>query len=169
MPKYPTVRAFSAGGLVYRRANDPDATLTSDGSEPSAETRSLPEVVLVGRAAEDFWVLPKGTPAPNETIEEVALREVREESGVTARIVAKLGSIHYWFSRRGVRYSKEVFYFLMEATGGDVSLHDHEYDDARWFPLDDAPYRLAYENEAEIARRAASLLAGQIPGEDGRR
>ena len=60
-------------------------------------------MVLVGRASEDFWVLPKGTPMAGETTEQVALREVAEETGVTARIVGEVGSIHYWFSRRGVR------------------------------------------------------------------
>jgi 8-oxo-dGTP pyrophosphatase MutT (NUDIX family) len=152
MPKLRIARAFSAGGVVFR-------WVRGAGGESGVE------VVLVGRAPEDFWVLPKGTPAPNETIEEVALREVREETGVTARIVAELGSIHYWFVRKGVRFNKEVFYFLMEATGGDVSLHDREYDDARWFPADDVPGRLTYENEAEMLRRAVALITGQPRGE----
>ena len=116
------------------------------------------EIVLVGKAAENFWVLPKGTPQPNETTDQVALREVAEESGVYGRIVGEIGSIHYWFSRRGVRYSKEVFYFLMEAVSGDIALHDHEYDDACWFPLMEAPDRLAYANEAGIVRRARDAI-----------
>lgn len=112
------------------------------------------EVVLVGRARDDFWVLPKGTPQSGETHEAVALREVLEETGITARIVGELGTIHYWFSRRGTRFSKDVLYYLMAATGGDVSLHDHEYDDARWFPLSMAANALAFANEAEIVRKA---------------
>lgn len=115
-------------------------------------------MALVGRASEDFWVLPKGTPQPDETTEQVALREVAEETGVTGRIVGEIGSIHYWFSRRGVRYSKEVFYFLMEAIGGDVAQHDHEYDDARWFPLEESAKRLTYTNEADIVRGARDAI-----------
>lgn len=156
MPRLRTKNAFSAGGVVFRR-------VTTSASSPEVAGGAFGgyEVVLVGRARDDFWVLPKGTPAPGETTEEVALREVREETGVSARIVEQLGSIHYWFSRRGVRYNKEVLYYLMEATGGDVTLHDHEYDDARWFPLGEAAARLAYQNEAAIMRQAAAQLEGR--------
>ena len=180
MPKSRTVRAFSAGGVVFRRASIPDRSACVDVAErlASATTASPPapasplttavDIVLVGRASEEFWVLPKGTPAPNETIPEVALREVREETGVTARIIAELGSIHYWFVRKGVRFNKEVFYYLMEATGGDVSLHDHEYDDARWFAIGEAQSRLTYANEAEMVRRAAVLIAQRPHADDER-
>jgi 8-oxo-dGTP pyrophosphatase MutT (NUDIX family) len=170
MPKYRTVRAFSAGGVVFRQGREAGGGSVAAGSAPQLEVLSSTsgigaaagaEVVLVGRASEDYWVLPKGTPAPNETTPEVALREVREETGLTTRIVSELGSIHYWFVRKGVRFNKEVFYFLMEATGGDVSLHDHEYDDARWFPVDAAQGRLTYENEADMLRRAIPLIAAQ--------
>lgn len=150
MSKPRTVRAFSAGGVVYRRTADPHAA-------------DAYEVVLVGRAWENFWVLPKGTPLPGEAVQDVALREVAEETGITARIVDELGSIHYWFSRHGVRFNKEVFYYLMEATGGDVALHDQEYDDACWFPLRDALSRVAYPNEAQILRLAAQKLTGNTP------
>ena len=104
------------------------------------------------------------TPKPGETTQEVALREVSEETGVSGRIVGELGSIHYWFSRKGVRYSKEVLYYLMEAIGGDVSLHDHEYDAARWFPYNDLPAHLTYANEAEIASKAGPLIASYLNG-----
>jgi 8-oxo-dGTP pyrophosphatase MutT (NUDIX family) len=142
--------AFSAGGVVFRRA--PVEAETAGAAEPEYE------VVLVGRASDDFWVLPKGTPRKGETHEAVALREVEEETGIAARIVRELGSIHYWFARRGTRFSKDVLYFLMEATGGDVSLHDHEYDDARWFPLHMAARALAFANEAEIVRKAEAEI-----------
>jgi len=160
MPKTRTVRAFSAGGVLFRRARK---RARGSAGGPRTEGPRV-DVVLVGRG-ETFWVLPKGTPKPGETTEEVALREVREETGVTGRIVGELGSIHYWFSRQGVRYSKEVFYYLMEAVGGDVSLHDHEYDAARWFPYREAIRRLTYANEAEILRKAGPLISHYLAGE----
>ncbi|MGZ6388421.1 MAG: NUDIX hydrolase [Ktedonobacterales bacterium] len=164
MPKPRTVRAFSAGGVVYRQVPaSPSPTAPSeDTTAPQQANPSTAEIVLVGRAWDNFWVLPKGTPHQGESTEEVALREVSEETGIGARIVGELGSIHYWFSRQGLRYSKEVFYYLMEAIGGDVSLHDHEYDDARWFPVSEAPTKLAYANEAEIARRAETLIRERL-------
>ncbi len=161
MPTSRVEHAFSAGGVVFRRVleSTPPTSTAAPGDEY--------EVVLVGRAADEFWVLPKGTPRKGETHEAVALREVEEETGITARIVGELGSIHYWFTRRGTRFSKDVLYYLMEATGGDVSLHDHEYDDARWFPLSVAAAAVAYANEAEIVRKAEAEIprvAGQKPG-----
>ncbi|MFI5272274.1 MAG: NUDIX hydrolase [Ktedonobacterales bacterium] len=160
MPRSRTEHAFSAGGVVYRQAPGP-STIAAHANPMEAF-----EIVLVGRAAEGFWVLPKGTPQTGETHEQVALREVREETGISGRLMGELGRIRYWFSRRGVRYSKEVLYYLMEAAGGDVSLHDHEYDDARWFPLSAAATALAYANEAEIVRTAeARLTRGAEPGD----
>jgi len=152
MSKPRTVRAFSAGGVVYRRSpTDPDGPA---------------QVVLVGRAWEQFWALPKGTPLVGEETPAVALREVAEESGITARIVDELGSVRYWFSRQGTRYNKEVFFYLMEAVGGDVSQHDHEYDDAAWFPIPDALAHLTYANETEILRQAAPQIAALLSTTD---
>src|SRR5947209_2365455 len=104
--------AVSAGGVVYRTGE-----------------HGL-EVALCGRPVEGIWVLPKGTPQPGETIEQTALREVNEETGLEVRLEKKIGQIEYWFSRvdQGVRFHKVVHHFLMQPVGGDVSLHDHEYE-----------------------------------------
>lgn len=143
-----------------------DAIRTSAGAPPEqateqfadAASRDVIEVVLVGRSRDNNWTLPKGTPGQGETQEETAIREVGEETGLTVRIVAEIGSIHYWFSRRGVRYKKEVMHYLMVATGGDLALHDHEYDEARWFPFSEATQRLTHENESGIVRRAEEVI-----------
>jgi 8-oxo-dGTP pyrophosphatase MutT (NUDIX family) len=146
------VSAFSAGGVVYRQTQK----AVNGASDPGAGY----EVALVGRIKHDLWALPKGTPRPGETPEATALREVREETGLLTRIVAEIGRIEYTFQRKGVRYRKEVLHFLMEAVGGNVADHDEEYDLVEWVPLDQAVRRLTYENEAEIVRRAGSLLLG---------
>jgi 8-oxo-dGTP pyrophosphatase MutT (NUDIX family) len=169
MSRLPIVHAFSAGGVVYRyfvAENLPSAgDFSSPGGEhqASGELQAAPQVILVGRAADDFWVLPKGTPEYGETTEQAALREVTEETGIQTRIVGELGRIRYSFSRQGRRYSKEVLYFLMEAIGGDISLHDHEYDDARWFALDSAAEHLAYTNEADVLRHAIPRIVEGSP------
>jgi 8-oxo-dGTP pyrophosphatase MutT (NUDIX family) len=145
------VSAFSAGGVVYRM------THTANGA---SDPGSAFEVALVGRIKHDLWALPKGTPRAGETPEATALREVREETGLLTRIVVEIGVIEYTFSRKGVRYRKEVLHFLMEAIGGDIADHDEEYDFVEWVPLDEAIQRLTHENEAEIVRRAGDLLLG---------
>ena len=136
----PVERAVSAGGIVYR--------ISDQGIE----------FVVCGRDSDGVWGLPKGTPDPGESLEQTAVREVREETGLEVRIVDKLGVIEYWFSREGIRYHKWVHYYLMEAIGGDTSNHDVEYDRVEQVPGDVALKKLTFKNEVEIARKAMALL-----------
>ncbi len=144
----------SAGGVVYRR----------NGSQV--------ETVLCGRNQPVRWSLAKGTPDPGETLEQTALREVREETGLEVQIDGSLGSIDYWFADRGkdVRYHKTVHYYLMVAVGGDTDRHDPEFDVVQWFNTEDALKSLAYANEVNVLRRALTLIAERdgpdSPGED---
>ena len=66
------------------------------------------------------WTLPKGTPESAETIEETALREVVEETGLEVRILAPVGAIDYFFTQDGDRIHKTVHFFLMEPIGGSL-------------------------------------------------
>ncbi len=131
---------FSAGGVVYRR-----------GEEGI-------EVVLVGRRRERLWALPKGRPDGNEAPEETALREVREETGLEARIEQPLGDVAYWYTGSdGQRVHKKVTYYLMQPVGGDVANHDHEFDDVAWVHLSEAERLLTHRNQLHILRRVAEL------------
>ena len=157
------MRAYSAGGVVFRLAamHSPESPFVENSSGQSAlnsdDTLSV-EVVLVGRNHPSIWALPKGTPRPGETIEQVAVREVQEETGLQVRLIAYIGSVSYSFVRNQVRYYKQVRHFLLEAVGGDTSLHDHEYDVVEWFPLAEASRRLTYRNEAHILYQAEEVL-----------
>jgi len=133
---------ISAGGVVYR----------SDSGQA--------EIVVCGRGSPRIWGLPKGTPDPGETREQTALREVREETGLNVTIEGFIGSIEYWFvGASGTRYHKAVHFYLMSATGGDLSLHDHEFDVVEWLPAEKALASLSYENEARIVEKGLSLVA----------
>jgi ADP-ribose pyrophosphatase YjhB (NUDIX family) len=138
-----SANAVSSGGVLYRPAE-----------------RKRYQVALVGRSAHGTWGLPKGTPSEGESLEQTALREVTEETGIQPRLVAHLGSIQYYFVARNTRFHKIVHFYLMEAIGGDVSQHDHEYDLVEWFDLDEAVERLSYPNEVEMVRMARSRLLG---------
>jgi 8-oxo-dGTP pyrophosphatase MutT (NUDIX family) len=116
------------------------------------------EVALVGRSHAGIWTLPKGTPQPGETVEQVAVREVQEETGLKVRLIAYIGSISYSFVREQIRYQKQVRHFLMEAIGGDTALHDQEYDLVEWFPISEACRRLTYQNEVNILYQAEDVL-----------
>jgi 8-oxo-dGTP pyrophosphatase MutT (NUDIX family) len=138
-PRPRVERAVSAGGVVYR--------LT-----PAIE------VVICGRNSDGVWGLPKGTPDPGETIEQTALREVSEETGLEVEIVGKIGVVEYWFARQGVRYHKWVHHFLMKSTGGDTSQHDQEYDKVEWRPVEDALRTLTFRNEANMVEKAREMI-----------
>ena len=86
------------------------------------------------------------------------MREVREETGVTAEIVSELGDVNYSYERRGRRVNKQVRFYLFRYRSGDVADHDHEIEDARWMPLEEAMTALSYDGEREIVRRAVSRL-----------
>lgn len=144
MGRLKTATATSAGGVVYRR------------------TRTGIDVALVGRSATGTWGLPKGTPLPRESLDQTALREVREETGLDVRLIAPLGAIDYWFVAEGTRFHKTVHFYLMEATGGDMSRHDPEYDRVGWFPIHVALRRMTYANERNIVAQAQRrLLSGR--------
>jgi 8-oxo-dGTP pyrophosphatase MutT (NUDIX family) len=140
--RLPVEEAVSAGGVVLRRG-----------------PKGI-EVVICGRSRDGVWGLPKGTPAPGESLEEAAVREVAEETGLQVRPLAKVGTIEYWFAKpqERVRVHKRVHHYLMEAVGGSTEQHDWEYDRVEWVPLEEALARLTYRNEAEVVRRAAQLL-----------
>ena len=119
------------------------------------------ETVLCGRSQPVRWSLAKGTADAGETLEQTALREVREETGLEVEIDGPLGSIEYWFADRGkdVRYHKTVHYYLMVPVGGATDQHDPEFDVVQWFDAEDALKNLAYANEVNVLQRALDLIA----------
>jgi 8-oxo-dGTP pyrophosphatase MutT (NUDIX family) len=136
---------MSAGGVVYRRG--------AHGVE----------VALCGRRQPKLWALPKGTPNAGETVEQTALREVREETGLDVLLERKVQSIAYWFVRAvdGVRCHKTVHFFLMRAVGGSVDRHDPEFDDVQWFPADEALRMLTHANEAKVVEEALAMVQAE--------
>ena len=103
--------------------------------------------------------LPKGHIDGRESAAQAAAREVREEAGVEGELVEKLGDVRYWYSRDGERVMKVVSFFLFRYRSGSVRNHDHEVDSAEWVPLEDAPSKLSYKGEREMAEAALSSLA----------
>jgi 8-oxo-dGTP pyrophosphatase MutT (NUDIX family) len=140
-----TSRAVSAGGVVL--------------SEPAPDA----QVALVARRSargELQWTLPKGTQEAGESIVATALREVQEETGLEVELLAELDTIDYWFvwAPEQTRYHKFVHYFLMRAVGGDLSLHDREMEEARWFQMDQAHAAMAFANERKLLDRVPEAL-----------
>ncbi len=160
MERYQTIRAYSAGGVVFSLVtNDSGEMKSTTGHWNAGQHEDSPvEVVLVGRSHSGIWALPKGTPRSGETLEQVAAREVQEETGLEVRLIAYIGSISYSFIHAKVRYQKQVRHFLFEAIGGDTALHDAEYDRVEWFSFPEALRRLTYQNEVNILSQAEEIL-----------
>jgi 8-oxo-dGTP pyrophosphatase MutT (NUDIX family) len=138
----PIRNAVSAGGVLYRR-----------GAEGV-------EIVLVSRNGDGLYALPKGTPDGEETLEQTAEREVREETGLEARVVGRLGDVRYWYTEPdGTRVNKIVHYYLMEPLGGSVDDHDHEFDRVGWYHLSEAERLLTHRNQLHILHKAADAVA----------
>jgi 8-oxo-dGTP pyrophosphatase MutT (NUDIX family) len=137
------------------------ATATSAGGIVIRFVDEIPQFVA-GRRRRDrdggTWTLPKGTPIPGETLEETALREVCEETGLLVRILSTLGAINYTFVQRGMRIHKTVHYFLMEPIGGSFEDHDQEFEAVRWVSFEDAHALLSFETELSLVTMAAGRL-----------
>jgi 8-oxo-dGTP diphosphatase len=129
---------FSAGGVVVRE----DEVIV---------------IVPKRRGAQDEEVLglPKGHLDGEETELQAAVREVREETGVVAEPIEKLGEIAYSYESRGGPVDKRVAFYLLEYRSGRLA-HDHEVEQVRWMPLEQAARALTYEGEREMVQRALS-------------
>ena len=160
MERYQTIRAFSAGGVVFRLiSSDSNETKDTSNQWRNAQYSNMSvEVALVGRSHSGMWALPKGTPESGETLEQVAVREVQEETGLEVRMIAYIGNVSYSFIHDKIRFQKQVRHFLFEAIGGDTSLHDAEYDRVEWFTIPEALRRLTYQNEVNILSQAEDIL-----------
>lgn len=136
----------SAGGVIYR-----------------ASATGEVEIALIATRGGTRWQLPKGTCEPGETVEQTALREVKEECGLAGQCEAHLGAIEYWYWDTHHRTTpelvqKRVDFYLMRAVGGELSDASIEVDGVNWFSLDEARQVLTYVSESEMVNRAAALL-----------
>jgi 8-oxo-dGTP pyrophosphatase MutT (NUDIX family) len=107
-------------------------------------------VLLVHRPRYDDWSFPKGKLDPGETVEEAALREVKEETGLTCRIIRKLATSRYRTRRKGSLHPKVVHLFLMERTSGRIRVPRDEVDRAVWLEFEDAVRLLSYEQDRKL-------------------
>jgi len=140
----------SAGGLVVR---------PGEGGDPEA-------VLLISVHGGRRWQLPKGHVEADETPEQTAVRETREETGVTGRPLAPLPPIEYWFHLHGRRVHKRVDYLLLVYVEGSTDDFDRdEVSGAEWFGWDEALGRLTYANERQVAEAARRAWADLRPGE----
>jgi 8-oxo-dGTP pyrophosphatase MutT (NUDIX family) len=128
----------AAGGLVVRRRS------------------GLLEIVVVHRPVQHDWSFPKGKLEQGETLEMAALREVREETGMTCDLLRFIGHTEY-VDRKG--RPKAVAYWIMAAEAGSFRPNE-EVDELRWLSLEDAARLLSYPRDRELV--AVLMAADQV-------
>ena len=129
-------REFSAGGIVF---NDKGRVLVTQHSQNKN------------------WSFPKGLIDPGQTPEQAAVREVKEEGGVVAEIMGKVGYNKYVYTLNGEKIFKVVTYFLMKYLSGSPEDHDWEVSDIGWFTPDDALKQLSFSQDKELLKKALKI------------
>jgi 8-oxo-dGTP pyrophosphatase MutT (NUDIX family) len=155
------VREISAGGVVIRPTAEGwevaviEPQKESSGSAANAKKGS--QKVLLA--------LPKGLVDAREKPEQTAIREVREETGITATPVTKLTDIKYVYVRSWgdkQRVFKIVSFYLLRYQSGEIDqiapAMRVEVKRSLWIPLEEAPRKLAYSGERDVVRRAREYL-----------
>ncbi len=137
----------SSGGVIFRQSDQAF------------------EVALARARQGPVWCLPKGRVEASETLEEAAVREVREETGLKGKIIGTIRSIEYTYSSRQENGSrapvdKTVHFFLLAFEEGSVEDHDGEVLDVKWFPLEIAGRLLYHAGERDVLAQARKMLLG---------
>ncbi len=153
------LREISAGGVVVRpvpqgwemAAIEPQRESSVSGSDKKRQQRVL--------------ALPKGLVDKGEKPEQTAVREVREETGITATVVAKLSDIKYMYVRSWgdqQRVFKIVSFYLLRYQSGEIGdiAPDMriEVKQALWIPLEGAERKLSYRGERDVVVLAQKYL-----------
>lgn len=151
-------REFSAGGVVVRRMRDRWWIAAIEPQISKSRRARTPKSARV-------LALPKGLIDKGESPEQAAVREVREETGVEATLVSKLTDIRYvyvrsWGDRQRV-FKVVSFYLLLYRSGRLDDLTPDMRREVRcceWVPLDEAPRKLSYSGERQVAKLALDYL-----------
>ena len=118
-------------------------------------------MLLTQHSQNHHWSFPKGLlDHPEQTTEESALREVREEGGVLAEIAGKVGYSKYVYTFNNVKIFKVVTYFLMEYISGDPKDHDWEMEEAGWYESDKALEQLTFSQDKTLLKKALEIRNG---------
>lgn len=129
-------REFSAGGIVFKDN----------------------KVLLTKHSKNKHWSFPKGLIDPGQTSQQAAIREVKEEGGIEAEIVDKVGYSKYVYTSNEEKIFKVVTYFLMKYKSGSIQDHDWEVEEVGWYEVGDALKQLTFSQDKVLLEKALLLL-----------
>ncbi len=135
-------KVISAGGVLFWRNNNNIL------------------ICIVKRKGRNVWVLPRGRVEENENMEETVIREVREETGISPKIIRKIGVINYTYYSpyEKVVYNKEVHFYLLKIYKQFKFVPNSEIQDMKWVSIHDAIKMLSYDKEKEIVLKAVKYI-----------
>ena len=149
-PKRKTRRQHSAGGAVLA---------IRDG---------VVQIAMIATRGRTRWGLPKGALSNDETPEQAAVREVREETNLEAEILTSVKTIEYFFRAGDTLVQKNVDFYLMRYLGGELKPQLEEVDDVEWVPLDESLLRASFDSERELLGLVRDLWTGLSAEEKSR-
>ena len=135
---------FSAGGVVFKKESKKTYILVSQHS------------------GHHGWVFPKGfigDHIENESKEDTAIREVKEETGALGKILKSLTPVTFWYQMDNEKHKKTVYYFLMEYIGGNITKHDWEMENVEWLEMEKVEERLTYSSDKKVWEEARELIS----------
>ena len=130
---------FSAGGVVFKKEHDKIM------------------VIVAQHSYHHGWVFPKGLIGDHkesEGKEETAVREVKEETGIEARVLTPLTPVTFWYVFEKEKIKKTVYYYVMAYVGGDTNDHDMEMEQVEWVPFDEVEQKLTYKSDKKVWEEA---------------
>jgi len=137
---------FSAGGIIFK----------NDGRDQ--------KILLIKNSAlrnpkKAYWGFPKGHLEKDETAEQAALREVKEETGLETAIIEKIDDVHYFFTHpeKGT-ISKQVTIFLMKYLNGEAKAQEKELLDLGWFSPEEAIEMLSFKADKVLLKAALAIM-----------
>ncbi len=121
-----------------------------------------PLFLLLASNKRGVWCLPKGLIEQDEDEVTAAMREVREETGVSrVKLRGKVGLIKYQFGFRSKTFDKTVHFYLFETDQADAKVGT-EHDAMEWMPYDRALQTISYPNEKEMLSKAWSMIQSKV-------
>ena len=165
------IREISSGGVVLRQCESGWEIAVIEPQKETAATETATSSVASiaqGKTEKPVYALPKGLVDPGEKPDQTAVREVREETGVTARIIGKLADTKYVYVRKWsdqARVFKIVSFYLLMYEDGEIDQIAPEMrievHRALWMPIAEAAKKLSYSTEKKVVRQAIEELEKQ--------